>query len=73
MLKITADNKLHCGICNDSLLGFSQHRSVLPDRNELRNPQRQPLVIIPIRRKKFHLACHISSDDVTNEVKSETH
>ncbi|WP_175552589.1 hypothetical protein [Tangfeifania diversioriginum] len=33
--------KLHCGVCGVSYAGFSQHRSVLPDRNELRNPQRQ--------------------------------
>lgn len=33
--------KLHCGIRAVSYAGFSQHRSVLPDRNELRNPQRQ--------------------------------
>jgi len=33
--------KLHCGVCGVSFAGFSQHRSVLPDRNELRNPQRQ--------------------------------
>ena len=33
--------KLHCGVRGVSFAGFSQHRSVLPDRNELRNPQRQ--------------------------------
>ena len=33
--------KLHCGVPGVSFAGFSQHRSVLPDRNELRNPQRQ--------------------------------
>ncbi|SHG06593.1 hypothetical protein SAMN05444274_1325 [Mariniphaga anaerophila] len=33
--------KLHCGVRGVSYAGFSQHRSVLPDRNELRNPQRQ--------------------------------
>ena len=33
--------KLHCGVRGVSYAGFSQHRSVLPDRNALRNPQRQ--------------------------------
>lgn len=33
--------KLHCGVRGVSFAGFSQLRSVLPDRNELRNPQRQ--------------------------------
>ena len=33
--------KLHCGVRGVSYAGFSQHRSVLADRNELRNPQRQ--------------------------------
>ena len=33
--------KLHCGIRGVSFAGVSQHRSVLSDRNELQNPQRQ--------------------------------
>ncbi len=33
--------KLHCEVRGVSFAGFSQHRSVLPDRNALRNPQRQ--------------------------------
>ncbi len=33
--------KLHCGVRGMSFAGFSQHRSVLSDRNELQNPQRQ--------------------------------
>ncbi len=33
--------KLHCGVRGESFAGFLQHRSVLPDRNALRNPQRQ--------------------------------
>ena len=32
---------MHCGVRGVSFAGFSQHRSVLPDRNALRNPQRQ--------------------------------
>ncbi len=32
---------MHCGVRGVSFAGFSQHRSVLPDGNELRNPQRQ--------------------------------
>lgn len=42
MKKLCLTNcKLHCGVRGVSFAGFSQHRSVLPDRNELRNPQRQ--------------------------------
>ena len=37
----TINCKLHCGVRGVSIAGFSQHRSVLPDWNELRNPQRQ--------------------------------
>ena len=40
-LRLVTNCKLHCGVCGVSFAGFSQHRSVLPDRNELRNPQRQ--------------------------------
>ena len=32
---------MHCGFCGVSFAGFTQHRSDLADRNELRNPQRQ--------------------------------
>ena len=37
----TTNCKLHCGVRGVSYAGFSQHRSVLPDRNALRNPPRQ--------------------------------
>lgn len=40
-IRTTTNCKLHCGGCGVSLAGFSQHRSVLPDRNELRNLPRQ--------------------------------
>ena len=49
--------KLHCGVRGVSYAGFSQHRSVLPDRNELRNPQRQLTSdrCVPFRKYKFTL------------------
>ena len=40
-LRLVTNCKLHCGVRGVSFAGLSQHRSVLPDRNELRNPQRQ--------------------------------
>ncbi len=40
-IRLLTNCKLHCGVRAVSYAGFSQHRSVLPDWNELRNPQRQ--------------------------------